>query len=193
MMLVRRLARPLLASFFIARGVRLLRNPEEGTAAAARVATPLAERVSFLPKDPVSLVRLNAAAQAGFGVLLASGRLPRVSALALTGTALPTAVARHPFWEKEDQAARSQEQTALLSELSIVGGLLLAAVDTGGDPSLAWRARHAARNTRKATGHAVAASRREAKLATKVATGTVKDATSTVRDKALAVRSKLPV
>lgn len=180
-MLVRRLARPLLAGFFLARGVRLLRTPEEGVPAAER-AGRLTGALTFLPQEPLALVRLNAGVQTGAGLLLATGRLPRVAALTLAGSALPTAVARHPFWQETDPEVRETEKAALISELSIIGGLLLAAVDTGGDPSLAWRARHAARRTQKATGHAVRASRREAKLAG-----------SALKGHAVGMREKLPV
>lgn len=186
MMLVRRLARPLLAGFFVARGIRLLRSPAEGIPAAEKVGVPLAEKSGFLPTDAATLVRINAGIQTGAGLLLAIGRFPRLSALALAGSALPTAVARHPFWERKDAEERAAEQAALLSELSIVGGLLIAAADTAGDPSLAWRARHAAKNTRRATKHVVSASRRDAKLATKAATGSVKA-------KAASARNLLPV
>ncbi len=48
---------------------------------------------------------------------------------------------------------------------ALLGGVLLAAVDTSGSPSVAWRARHVAKSSR----HAVRASKREAKLAAKAA------------------------
>ena len=47
----------------------------------------------------------------------------------------------------------------------MLGGLLLAAVDTEGRPGVAWRTRRAARDVRREAGHLKASARREAKLA----------------------------
>ena len=77
MAISRRIARPLLASIFIAGGVDALRNPGGKVKAAEAVVGPLGERYSSLPSDPEALVRLNGAVQVGAGGLLAIGRFPR--------------------------------------------------------------------------------------------------------------------
>jgi hypothetical protein len=76
-------------------------------------------------------------------VLLGLGRFPRLSALALAATLVPTTLAGHRFWEAEDDAGRTQQQIHFLKNLSMLGGLLIAADDTGAAPSLLWRGRHA--------------------------------------------------
>src|SRR5690348_8239639 len=50
---------------------------------------------------------------------------------------------------KEGQLARRAQ---LLKNISLTGGVFLAAVDTAGKPSLAWRAEHLAMDAKKATG-----------------------------------------
>jgi putative oxidoreductase len=77
------------------------------------------------------------------GGLLALGRLPRLSALALAGSLVPTTLAGHRFWSETDPAKRSMQQIQFFKNVSMLGGLLLAAVDTSGKPSIGWRARHA--------------------------------------------------
>jgi hypothetical protein len=49
----------------------------------------------------------------------------------------------------------------------MMGGLLISAVDTGGKPGVAWRARHAAKDARREARHLGRAARLEAKLARK--------------------------
>ena len=78
-------------------------------------------------------------------VLRAMGWFPRLSAAVLAGTLVPTTLAGHRYWEIEDKQERAQQQIHFLKNLTMLGGLLIAAADTGGNPSLAWRRRHAAR------------------------------------------------
>ncbi|WP_405592139.1 DoxX family protein [Streptomyces sp. NBC_01190] len=146
MAVLRRLARPLLASMFLAGGYTTLRHPGAVAPAAAPVALPIAERVKRLPNDPKQLVAINGAVQLGAGTLLALGRFPRASALALAATLVPTTLAGHPYWTIEDPEERARQRVHFLKNLSMLGGLLLAAADTHGKPSVAYRARGGARH-----------------------------------------------
>ena len=141
MSLVRRLARPLLSSIFISGGLDSLRNPGPKVAAADDVAAQIAARIPGIPTDDTEqLIKINAAVQVGAGALLALGKLPRLSALALAATLVPTTAAGHRFWEETDPAARAGQQIQFLKNASILGGLLIAAVDLEGRPGLAYRA-----------------------------------------------------
>ena len=73
------------------------------------------------------------------------GWFPRLSAAVLGGTLVPTTLAGHRYWEIEDKQERAQQRIHFLKNLTMLGGLLIAAADTGGNPSLAWRSRPAAR------------------------------------------------
>ncbi|WP_327109714.1 DoxX family protein [Nocardia sp. NBC_01730] len=150
-MLLRRLARPLLATAFVVDGVDTLRRPEE----RVKVATELVQRgqrqlpdevAAKLPADPATVVRINAAAQVGGGVLLALGRTPRLAALVLAATVVPATVTEQDFWNEQDPARKSAKRTAFLKDLGLLGGLMIAAADTEGKPSLGWRGRRAARD-----------------------------------------------
>ncbi len=149
-MLIRRLARPLLATAFVVDGVDTLMHPEPRAKAASALVSQgeqkLPEQVAAkLPSDPGKVVRINAAAQVGAGVLLALGRAPRLSALVLAATVVPATVTEQDFWNEPDPARRDAKRVAFLKDLGLLGGLMIAAADTEGKPSLGWRGRRAAR------------------------------------------------
>ena len=126
---VRTLARPLLAGAFIAGGLAVLANPEPRARVAKPVVDWVAARVPVAPQDPVAAVNLNALVQLGAGALLAVGVLPRLAALALSTSLVPTTLAAHRFWEFPDPMQRAQHRTQLLKNTAILGGLLITALD----------------------------------------------------------------
>jgi putative oxidoreductase len=146
MVVLRALARPMLASIFIVQGYDTFRHPEKVATRAEPVITPLAERFAAVPAKPEDAVRLNGAVQMAAGTLLALGRFPRLSALALAATLVPTTLAGHRFWEAEDNETKAQQRIHFLKNTSMLGGLLIAAGDTAGKPSIAWRTHHAAQS-----------------------------------------------
>jgi uncharacterized membrane protein YphA (DoxX/SURF4 family) len=161
-MLIRRIARPMLAATFISRGVEALRSPKP----AADAARPTLDGLSKLP-DPVganvptdaeTVVRVTAAVQIGAGLLLSTGRLPRLSSAALALSVVPTSLGAHAFWAVSDPARKSDERRAFIADIGLVGGLIIAAVDTEGRPSLGWRARRAARRAGEAVSGALPSS-----------------------------------
>ncbi len=147
MTISRRLARPLLSSIFLVGGWDAVRNPEGKVKKADPVAQAIATKVPGLPQDTQSLVRLNGVVMVGAGALLAIGKYPRLAALALIGTILPTTFAGHRFWEETDEMTRAQQRVHFIKNLGVLGGLILAAVDTEGAPSLSWRAKRGAERT----------------------------------------------
>jgi putative oxidoreductase len=165
MTVVRRLARPLLSSMFVTGGLDSLRTAAQKAPAAESVAPPIARRVPYLPEDPESLVRINGAVQVVAGSMLAVGRFPRLSAALLAGSLVPTTLAGHRFWEEEDATKRAQQRIHFFKNLSMLGGLILAAVDTEGRPGLAWRARHAGHHAAAGTRRTRRAAKRNARLA----------------------------
>jgi putative oxidoreductase len=149
MPVLRALAQPMLASIFIVQGYETCRHPERVATRAEPVVRPLAERFPAVPAKTEDAVRLNGAIQMAAGSLLALGRFPRLSALVLAATLVPTTLAGHRFWEVENEATKTQQRIHFLKNVSMLGGLLIAAADTAGKPSLAWRARHSAEAARR--------------------------------------------
>ena len=153
-MLIRRVARPMLSTAFIARGIDALRSPKP----AADAARPTLEGLSKLP-DPVgpnvpsnaeTVARVNAFVQIGGGLLLATGKLPRVASAALALSVVPGSLGGHTFWNETDPQRKADERRAFLTDISLIGGLIIAAVDTEGKPSLGWRGRRAANKVTEA-------------------------------------------
>lgn len=160
----------MLASTFVASGLDAVRNPGPKVPMAKGVASTVAAQLPGLPEHNVELlIRLNGGVQMGAGALLAFGRLPRLAALTLAASLVPTTAAGHRFWEYHDPAQRQQQQIHFLKNMSMLGGLLLAAVDTEGRPGLGWRARHAAEHAAEHVEAAARRSRRQARLAAKAA------------------------
>jgi uncharacterized membrane protein YphA (DoxX/SURF4 family) len=147
-MLIRRIARPLLSAVFIGQGIETLRNPSvtleatEPTVAALRtLPEPYGDKV---PSNPETVARINAAVQVSGGLLLATGKLPRIASAALAVTVIPGSLGGHLFWTEKDPQRKAEQRRALLTDLSLLGGLIIAAADTAGKPSLGWRGRQAA-------------------------------------------------
>ena len=116
MTVVRRLARPMLAAIFIDGGLDQLRHPSSKLAKAEPLIHKLAGPLG-LPDDPELLIRANGAVMVGAGAMLATGRLPRLAALVLAGTLVPTTVAGHRFWEEADPAQKRNQRTHLLKNV----------------------------------------------------------------------------
>lgn len=158
-MILRRIARPLLATAFVASGVDSLRNP----GSQVRTAQPVLDRsrdmlpaqaAAAVPSQAETAIRINGAVQVGAGILLATGKAPRLAAAALAGSLVPTTVTGTDFWNEADPAARAAQRNAFIKNVSLVGGALLAAADTEGKPSLAWRGRAKAEAAREAVASA---------------------------------------
>lgn len=162
-MIVRRIARPLLASVFIAAGIEALRNPAARTKRAAQLLDTVSAP-SAVQEDPDLFVRVNGATLVGGGALLATGRMPRLASTLLAASVVPTTAIEHAFWDETNPEKRSQSRSLFFKNVALLGGLLLASVDTAGKPGLAWRAQHATKTTRREARHAKRAAAREARL-----------------------------
>jgi uncharacterized membrane protein YphA (DoxX/SURF4 family) len=190
MTVVRALARPLLSTLFVVQGAKAIRDPEPHVAKAKPVAdrlVPLMKRVApaqvgdRIPESTANLVRLNGAAQVIGGLALASGKGRRLGAVLLAGSLVPTTLAGHSFWQESDKAVRSAQKVQFMKNLGIMGGLLLAAVDTEGQPGLAWRATHSAKVAKRETKRSAKLAKRETKQFAKAARREVKLAAASAK------------
>jgi uncharacterized membrane protein YphA (DoxX/SURF4 family) len=157
------------------------------------IARPIVEKVAELadkqlpvqvPRDVEQWVRINAGVMVGAGALLGLGKLPRLSALALAGSLVPTTAAGHRFWEHDDHATRKQQQIHFFKNAGLLGALLLASVDTEGKPSVGWRARRAAGSVAEATEKNVAKAQKAAAKAQHKAAKQAQQARKTAKKQA---------
>jgi putative oxidoreductase len=125
---VRLLARPLLASIFVYGGVDAFRNPEAKSPTADRVVAAVPGKLPGISTTS-DLVRIDGAAKVVGGVALALGILPRVAALGLAASLVPTTLAGHRFWEETDPDKRKSQALQFAKNASILGGVLLATFD----------------------------------------------------------------
>ena len=81
-----------------------------------------------IPK-PEQAVVLNGALMVIAGLLLSIGFMPRLAAALLAGSMIPTTIVGHPFWKEEPGPQRQNQQTQFLKNLSMIGGLLMVAIE----------------------------------------------------------------
>lgn len=153
--MLRKLARPMLASVYVADGVDTLMHTDQhvdsADAVAKKLRTVLPRKYSrHLPKDPAVVARAIGGAKVGAGSLLAIGKAPRLAAGTLALLSVPTMLGRYAFWETQDDDERSDKRSGFLTQTALLGGVLITSADTAGKPGLAWRAQRAGRDANKA-------------------------------------------
>ena len=182
-MLVRRIARPLLAAPFVYGGISTLRKPQDRVPGAAPVVEKIAATADKqlpvqVPRDVQQWVQADAAIKVAAGSLFALNKFPRLTALVLSASIVPTTLAGHRFWEHEDPTERFGQISNFLKNTGLLGGLLLAAVDTEGKPSVGYRARKGAKAAAAATEHGFEKASKRAAKAQKKAEKRLKKARS---------------
>ncbi len=115
-------------STYLLLGFDALREPGGRVDQAAPVLATI-RKVAPLPEDDELVVRGNAAVMVAGGTLLALGIAPRLSALALACSLIPTTLAGHSYWAAEDPAVRKQQRIQFHKNMAMLGGLLLAVID----------------------------------------------------------------
>lgn len=123
MAFLRLLARTMFAWIFLAAGVKTLREPGKRPELVAKT-LPLPE--------PELLVRINGGLMLLGGAALALGIKPRLAAVGLAATLVPTTYVGHQFWTYTDPAARANQQIHFNKNVTMIGGLLAYAL-TGDD------------------------------------------------------------
>jgi putative oxidoreductase len=124
--MIRVLARPLLASWFVYEGVRAALEPQKGAEAAQPVVEPLL-RDAGIDVPIESLVRVHGIATAATATLLAFSKSPRTAGVALTGLAAVTLATATPFWRMDEGEERQAALDQFMKNLSLFGGAMLAA------------------------------------------------------------------
>ncbi|WKG06399.1 DoxX family protein [Mycolicibacterium sp. HK-90] len=149
----------MLSATFIARGIETLRDPSTATETTRSTLGALSVLPgpvgAGVPTDARAVARVNAAVQVAGGLLLATGRAPRLTAAALAVTMIPGSLGAQAFLKDSDPQRSPDQRREFLTDVSLLGGLIIAAADTAGKPSLAWRGRRAARQVSASVAAAV--------------------------------------
>jgi len=121
-------ARAFTGSTYVLLGLDAFRAPGARVEQAGPVLAAIRKWVP-LPDDDELLVRANAGVMVAAGGLLMLGKAPRLSALALVGSLIPTTLAGHSYWQAEDPATRKIQRIQFHKNLAMIGGLLFAVLD----------------------------------------------------------------
>ncbi|MGO1290830.1 DoxX family protein [Brevibacterium linens] len=140
--------RMLTAPIFITGGLSAVKDPAGKAAMAESTLDSIREYVPGLPDDNELLVRINGGVQILAGATLLLGIKPRLSALVLAGSLIPTTLAGHSFWEMEGGDAKAH-QTQFSKNLAALGGLLLIAGDGDNTKAIEKAAKKAAKKAEK--------------------------------------------
>src|SRR6266702_6060743 len=105
----------LLAGIFISGGTNTFMSPESRAIKVAKAGIP----------NPKGAAMLNGATMVVAGTALACDFAPKLAAIILIGTLIPTTFVGHPFWTESDPANRSAQRIHFLKNVSLLGGLLL--------------------------------------------------------------------
>ncbi len=166
----------MLASVFVVNGIKALKDPESLVSVAEPIAekvVPLAKKYApnqvagTIPDDTVTLVRIGGALQVVGGLGLATGKARRGSALMLALSLVPKTIAANPLQKGLSADEKKEQRSDLLTNVALMGGVLVASQDTEGKPSLAWRAHKGGERIADKAGKASASISKEAKKAAK--------------------------
>jgi uncharacterized membrane protein YphA (DoxX/SURF4 family) len=126
---VARLAgRAALATPFIVLGLDAAREP------AGRVATVEGSGLP-IPIATETAVKLNAGVMIAGGAAMALGLRPRLAALAVLASLIPTTYAGHRYWEVDEEAPRRQQRIHFMKNVAMAGGLLFVAATKRRQPA----------------------------------------------------------
>lgn len=201
-MLLRRIARPMLAGWFVYDGIQAALKPAEHAQAARRGVELVTEQAGIeapLSENQVTqIVRVHGAATALAGLCLAVGKAPRTAAFTLAALRVPLAIVDQPF--TADDAARSERASRFVTDIGAIGAALIAGADLEGRPGLHWRLdQFRARRVRSgravasAAGEAVTdAAGRAGRRARRASERARRDAERALRQAARAARSVVP-
>ncbi|MCS4534777.1 DoxX family protein [Corynebacterium sp. HS2168-gen11] len=149
--MLRKLARPMIASVYIADGADMIINTDDHTQETEtfiRQLRALLPRRYYkkIPQDYALITKVTGGKKIVAGTALAFGKMPRTAAFVLATLSIPSLLSRHAFWETQDKEEKLTLRQGFMADVALLGGLLITSGDTAGKPGLKWRARRAAKS-----------------------------------------------
>jgi len=141
--MIRLVARPLLAAPFIVDGISAVRDPDPHVERLGTV-KPLLDKTGLDVSDEQLRLatRILGVVTVGAGASLAVGIGQRGAATALAVVAVPLALVDNPVWTAQTKIDRATMRSGLMRSLALFGGLVFAATDRRGKPSVSWKWRN---------------------------------------------------
>lgn len=193
--MIRKLARPMLASVYIADGVNTVKNASAHANDAERVVNTIksvlpSQYAQYIPSDPETVAKINGGLKIGAGSTFALGKAPRLSAGLLAVSTVGSLLGRNAFWEAKNADEKARRRNGAMTNVALLGGVLIASADTEGKPGLAWRAQDAAKRGKKNIQQALP-TQSETEKATKKASEWLQDTAETVSSRAQEVAEQV--
>jgi len=153
--LLRRVARPLFASWFVSEGLDVVRHPSAHAVEARGALIMLLDRLpaqatggatsyELTDRQLTTVVQAHGVALAGAGILLALNKAPRTAALALAALTAPLVLVNLPRKKgTEGKPERQARRDRFVRALAFTAGAVLAAADYEGRPGVRWRVQRA--------------------------------------------------
>ncbi|MDR0482984.1 MAG: DoxX family membrane protein [Cellulomonadaceae bacterium] len=144
-MIVRRIARPLVAAPFIYSGVEAALKPAGHVEVARPLTDTITEKAGIKPLTDTQLslaVRGHGVATAVLGAAMALGVFPRTASLGLVGLTAPLAVVSQPV-VGVPKGERGAKIATFAQKLGLIGAALITAIDTEAKPGITWRTANA--------------------------------------------------
>jgi putative oxidoreductase len=114
--LIRELGRLCLSAVFIHNGFQAVKDPSyPATRAEQELDVP----------EPETAARANGTAMVLAGGAIALNIWPRIAALVLALSLIPTTLAGHPFWKESDPQKRNQQKLHFEKNLGLFGAMVL--------------------------------------------------------------------
>lgn len=184
--MIRKIARPMLASAFVASGADMVKNSDQHRDGTQEMLTKLrgflpAQYAHYIPNDPDMVTKALGGTQAASASLLALGKAPRLTSATLAALTVPSMLSRYAFWNTQDEKEKQERRNGLVTNVALLGGLMIASADTQGKPGLAWRAEHASKTANKKIQAALPTKSEQEKLGEKIH-GFVEDTTKYFAD-----------
>lgn len=116
------LTRTLISGIFVTGGTGAVKEPGPRSAVVQKFMKKF--DIELDETEAATLVKLNGAAMVAGGTLLSLGWFPRLAAVGLIASLVPTTVAGHPFWEDDEEPKRTMNKVQFYKNLAIIGGLV---------------------------------------------------------------------
>ena len=104
----------LLAGMFITGGYGAFKQPGGRVTKVENAGIPMAHQATILNGGTMLIA----------GTTLAVGVFPKLSALLLLGSLIPTTFVGHNFWDEDEPQTRRNQQTQFTKNLAMMGGLI---------------------------------------------------------------------
>ena len=117
--MLKTLGHMMLSAMFIINGFKAFQEPGSRPQKVAEAGIPAPREATIL----------NGAIMTVAGTTLALGIAPKLSALTLIATLIPTTFVGHPYWKETTPQNRANQQIHFMKNIAMIGGMIAVLVE----------------------------------------------------------------